>query len=372
MRPYFSESFGNPHSSEHALGWRAAKAVEDAATKVAAMIGGDADEIVFTSGATEANNLALLGVARRAVGGARNRILLGSTEHKCVLQIGRVLEQQLGFEVVHLPVDPEGRLDLGSLGSELDEDVLLVSVMAANNEIGTLQDIPEIARLTSKFGILLHCDAAQAACAIDMSRFADIVDLISLSGHKMYGPMGIGALYVRRELKSAIEPLVYGGGQQDGLRSGTLSTALCVGLGHAASLVSGDEGVLERTTLALRRDFLLRRLKEVPHPIWMNGPKNMDHRHPGNINIGFQGVDAADLLSRIQPHLAASTGSACTSGNFEPSHVLRAIGLSDEEAGSSIRLSVGRHSTENELVEAVGILRKAIEQISRENVSIFA
>ncbi|WP_038074692.1 cysteine desulfurase family protein [Thioclava pacifica] len=372
MRPYFGESFGNPHSSDHATGWRAAKAVEGAAEDVAAMIGADADEIVFTSGATEANNLALLGVARRAVGGARNRILMGSTEHKCVLEVGRVLERQLGFEIIHLPVDSEGRLDLEMLRSELNEDVLLVSVMAANNEIGTLQDIPEIARMTSQFGSLLHCDSAQAPCAMDMARFADLVDLVSLSAHKMYGPMGIGALYVRRELHSRIEPLVYGGGQQNGLRSGTLPTALCVGLGRAARLASDEHAVIERETLALRRDFLLRRLSELPYPTWVNGPKNPEHRHPGNINIGFRGIVAADLLGRIQPSLAASTGSACTSGIPEPSHVLRAIGLTDEEAGASIRLSVGRSSTEEELVKAVDIIRAALDQISRENVSVFA
>ena len=371
MRPYFCESFGNPHSSDHAAGWQAAKAVEGAAEDVAAMIGADADEIVFTSGATEANNLALLGVARRAVGGARNRILLGSTEHKCVLEVGRVLERQLGFEVTHLSVDSEGRLDLDMLSSELNEDVLLVSVMAANNEIGTLQDIPKIARMTSQCGSLLHCDSAQAPCAMDMSKFADLVDLVSLSAHKMYGPMGIGALYVRRELQSKMEPLVYGGGQQNGLRSGTLPAALCVGLGHAARLASDEKAVVERKALGLRRDFLLKRLKELPYPTWINGPKNLEYRHPGNINIGFQGVVAADLLGRIQPNLAASTGSACTSGISEPSHVLRAIGLSDEEAASSIRLSVGRYSTEKELVRAIDVIQSALEQISRENLTMF-
>lgn len=372
MRPYFGESFGNPHSSDHAAGWRAAKAVEGAAEDVAAMIGADADEIVFTSGATEANNLALLGVARRAVGGARKRILMSSTEHKCVLEVGRVLDRQLGFTVTHLSVDSEGRLDLDMLRSELNEDVLLVSVMAANNEIGTLQDIAEIARMVSQSGSLLHCDAAQAPCAMDMLRFADVVDLLSLSAHKMYGPMGVGALFAKRELQSRIEPLVYGGGQQNGLRSGTLPTALCVGLGCAARLASGDHAVGEREALAQRRDFLLERLRELPYPSWINGPKNPEHRHPGNINIGFRGIVAADLLGRIQPILAASTGSACTSGISEPSHVLRAIGLTDEEAAASIRLSVGRSSTEEELVKAVDIIRAALEQVSSERDSMFA
>lgn len=368
MQPYFGEKFGNPHSSDHAAGWRASTAIEVAAKEVAAMIGADADEIVFTSGATEANNMALLGVAGRAVGGVRNRILLGATEHKCVLEVGRILERRFRFKITSLPVDSEGRLDLNVLATELDDDVLLVSVMAVNNEIGTLQDISEIARMTSRVGSLLHCDAAQAPCAMDMSNIANLVDLLSLSAHKMYGPMGIGALYIRRELQSRIEPLVHGGGQQNGLRSGTLPTALCVGLGCAAKLISNEHAAVERKALECRRDFFLKQLRELPYPTWINGPKNSDYRHPGNINIGFQGVVAADLLGRVQPNLAAATGSACTSGIPEPSHVLRAIGLNDEEAGSSIRLSVGRHSTEKELAEAVDILGAALEQIFRESV----
>lgn len=371
MRPYFGDSFGNPHSSDHATGWQAAKAVERAADEVATMIGADADEIVFTSGATEANNLGLLGIARHVAGGTRNRILLGATEHKCVLEVGRALERQLGFRVTNLSVDSEGRLDLDMLRSELNENVLLVSVMAVNNEIGTIQDIPEIARMTSQFGSLLHCDAAQAPCAMDITRFSELVDLMSLSAHKMYGPMGVGALYIRRELQSRIEPLVYGGGQQNGLRSGTLPTALCVGMGCAAKLVCDDRSAIERKKLAERKDFFLRKLKELPYASWINGPKNSEHRHPGNINIGFRGVLAADLLHCVQPNLAASTGSACTSGIPEPSHVLRAIGLTREEAWSSLRFSVGRSSTEEELEDAVEIIQTALEKVSRENSTIF-
>jgi cysteine desulfurase len=372
MQPYFGEKFGNPHSADHAVGWEASKSIEVAADAVAAMIGADGDEIIFTSGATEANNMALLGVAGHAVGGTRNKVLLGATEHKCVLEVGRVLELRFGLKVKRIPVDSEGRLDLNFLAAELDEDVLLVSVMAVNNEIGTLQDISEIARMTSQVGSLLHCDAAQAPCAIEMSMFADWADLLSLSAHKMYGPMGVGALFIRRELQSRVEPLVHGGGQQNGLRSGTLPTALCVGFGCAAKLASNEHSTVEREILACRRDFLLERLRTLPYPNWINGPKNPKYRHPGNINIGFKGVVAADLLGRVQPNLAAATGSACTSGIPEPSHVLRAIGLSDDEAGASIRLSVGRYSTEEELAEAAHILGAALEKTFSESSSIFA
>ena len=363
MRPYFAEGFGNPHSSDHAVGWRAAHAVDRAAADVAAMIGSDSDEIIFTSGATEANNLALIGLARRAAGGSRNRILLGATEHKCILEIGRIVRDELGFAVSHLPVDTAGRIDLTALEDTLDDDVLLVSVMAANNEIGTLQDIPAIARLASRRGVLLHCDGAQAPGAMDLSEFAQHVDMLSLSGHKMYAPMGIGALYVRRDLQSRIAPVIHGGGQQNGLRSGTLPTALCVGLGAAARLIVENEGGDARAALASRRDSFLQRLQTLPVAIWTNGPEDLGYRHPGNLNVGFKGIAASDLLGRMQPRLAASTGSACASGFPEPSHVLRAIGLTEEEATSSVRFSIGRYTTDDDVDEAMAILRSAIEDL---------
>lgn len=363
MRPYLAEGFGNPHASDHVIGWRAAQAVERAAADVAAMIGSDSDEIIFTSGATEANNLALIGLAKRAAGGRRNRILLGATEHKCVLELGRVLEAEHGFIVSYIPVDAVGRIDLAAFEDSLDEEVLLVSVMAANNEIGTLQDIPVIARLAARHGSLLHCDGAQAACALDLSAFAQHADMLSLSGHKMYAPMGIGALYVRRELQSEIAPLIHGGGQQNGLRSGTLPTALCVGLGAAARLVAEAEGTDARAALARRRDAFLQKLKALPVGLWINGPDDFSQRHPGNINVGFKGIVASDLLGRIQPRLAASTGSACTSGIPEPSHVLRAIGLSEEAAASSIRFSLGRHTTDENVEEAIAVIRAALDDL---------
>jgi cysteine desulfurase len=335
---------------------------------VAALIGCDADEIVFTSGATEANNLALLGVGRRAAGGMRRRILIGATEHKCVLTLGRILRDQLGYELTHIPVDRTGRIDLPFLENELDDDVLLVSVMAVNNEIGTIQDIPAISKLTERCGSILHCDGAQAPCALDLSNFSRYVDMLSLSGHKMYGPMGIGVLYIRRDLQQKIEPIIYGGGQQNGLRSGTVPTVLCVGLGAAAGLMLSDKGGIERIALAKRRDSFFKALREAPCKVWLNGPTELDGRHPGNLNIGFEGIDANDLLSKVQPILAASTGSACTSGIPEPSHVLRAIGLSEQDANSSVRFSLGRNTTDDDVKEASEIILSAVGELVRRDL----
>ncbi|MFC4732600.1 cysteine desulfurase family protein [Salipiger abyssi] len=360
MSPYMAGCFGNPHASEHIIGWRAMQVVEEAATAVGDLIGADPDEIIFTSGATEANNLALLGVARRAAAGKRKRILLGATEHKCVLEIGRVLRDEIGFAVSHIPVDSAGRLDMDALEAELDEEVLLVSVMPVNNEIGTIQDVAAISRIVSGYGSLLHCDAAQAPCALDLSSLTQHADLISLSGHKMYGPMGVGALFARRELHDQMAPIIHGGGQQRGLRSGTLPMPLCIGLGAAAKLMTGHEATNERKAIAARSDLFKELLEGLPCRVWVNGPTNAAERHPGNINLGFEGVQAADLLSRLQPRLAASTGSACTSGIPEPSHVLRAIGLSEDEAACSIRFSLGRHTTDDAVKEAARIIQDAL------------
>ena len=364
MQPYLADGFGNPHSTEHAVGWRTALAVEEAARSVGTMIGADPDEIIFTSGATEANNLALLGLARRSSGGTRKRVLLGATEHKCVLAIGRILEEQLGFAVEHIAVDREGRIDLAALESLLDEDVLVVSVMAANNEIGTLQDIDAISRLAKGFGSIFHCDAAQAPCAMDVSELARLADLISLSAHKMYGPMGVGALYIRRDLHSQIEPIIYGGGQQNGLRSGTLPAALCVGMGAAAKLISENMPEMERERLGQLRNLFVEGAQKLSCDVKLNGPMNPFIRHPGNANLQFVGVDARDLLSRVQPRLAASTGSACTSGIPEPSHVLRAIGLSPSEAESSVRFSLGKQTTLQDIDVALAVLSKALADIT--------
>lgn len=364
MAPYYSKLFGNPHSLDHALGWETSRAVDGAAAHVARLIGADNDEIFFTSGATEANNLALLGLGRRAVARKRHRILLGAAEHKCVLAAGRALEVHCGFKVEHIPVDAEGFVEASTLENSLDDDVLVVSILAVNNEIGTIQNIENLSRIVRNYGAVFHCDAAQAPVAIDLSNFAEYVDFLSLSAHKMYGPKGIGAVYVARELQDRIEPLMYGGGQQNGLRSGTVPVPLCVGMGMAADMLAGVTAEDRREELRRKRDRFVARLNDLVWPIRVNGPKG-PARHPGNANIGFSGFAAHDILAALQPHVAAATGSACTSGIPEPSHVLKAIGLTSDEAEASIRFSLGFATTDDDVDEAVERIKEALEKLSK-------
>lgn len=362
MLPHWNESFGNPHSSDHILGWRAAEAVEEAASSVAALVGADTDQVIFTSGATEANNLALLGLARRAPKG-RRRILISAIEHKCVLSAARALDESEGFTVEVIPVDTKGRVDLGTLSAHLDETVLAASIMAVNNEIGTIQEIKQIAGLLRPYEILLHCDAAQAPCAMDVSDLAYHADLVSLSGHKIYGPLGIGALCVRRDIVGRVEPLIYGGGQQQGLRSGTVPTPLCVGMAAAARILATPEAHEERLRVGRQRDEFIRLVRSGPYPIDTNGPSNFRY-HPGNANLLFEGFVATEILGTLQPRLAASTGSACSSGIPEPSHVLRAIGRSATRAEASIRFSFGRFTTDQDVREAATLVVDALSTLS--------
>ena len=364
MMPYFRESFGNPHSADHSLGWKSSLAVEQAAAQVASLIGADPDEIIFTSGATESNNMALLGLARcvRPLS-SRKRFILSEIEHKCVLAAGRTISDQLCLSVDHLPVDSEGRVLLEALEQALDDNVLAVSIMAVNNEIGTIQDIQKISEIVKKAGAVFHCDAAQAPVSMDLHGIAEYVDFLSLSAHKMYGPKGIGVLYIRRELQNLLEPLIYGGGQQNGLRSGTIPTALCVGLGAAAELLSNDDARQKRELLRQQRDRFLEQLASLPWPIRFNGPTG-ESRHPGNANICFKGFSAQDILQVLQPHLAASTGSACTTGIPEPSHVLKAIGLSPENTSAAVRFSLGFDTSEADIDDAVNFIDYALDKLS--------
>ena len=334
MAPFWSQSFGNPHSGDHAVGWQAQRAVGAAAASVAALIGADTDEMIFTSGATEANNFALFGLARRAPPGAK-RILVSAVEHKCILAASWAVAVRDGFAVETIPVDQEGMLDRTALEAALGDDVLMTSIMAVNNEVGAIQDLPRISELLSAHSIPLHCDAAQAPCSIEMQELANLADMISLSAHKMYGPQGIGALYIRRNLQDRVEPLIYGGGQQNGLRSGTLPLPLCVGMGIAAELAATSGAAAERVRVARQRDRFIQLLREGGAQPVVNGPLP-DRRHPGNANLRFHGHEAHSLIGALQPNLAASTGAACTSGTPEPSHVLRAMGLTAEESDASI------------------------------------
>ena len=363
MTPYFREKFGNPHSSDHFLGWESSRAVETAAARVARLIGADPDEITFTSGATESNNLGLLGLARKASGGDRRRILVSAIEHKCVLAIGRVLEEQYGYSVEHIPVDANGFVKLAALQETLDDDVLAVSVMAVNNEIGTIQDIKEISKVVRSYGAVFHCDAAQAPLAVAMGSFAEHVDILSLSAHKMYGPKGVGVAYIRRELQDGLEPLMYGGGQQNDLRSGTVPVPLCVGMGLAAELWGTDKASKKRKTLGLMRDSFVEMLEHLGWEIEVNGPDS-EARHPGNANVQFAGFSAHEILNALQPHVAASTGSACTSGMNEPSHVLRALGVGLYDAESSIRFSLGLDTTREDIEEAVAHIKSVLNRLA--------
>ena len=363
MLPYFRESFGNPHSA-HGPGWKSSLAVAQAATQIASLVGADPDEIVFTSGATESNNMALLGLAGRSRReGKRKRFLLSEIEHPCVLAAGSVLSGQPGLTVETIPVDGEGRILLSELKKALDDDVLAVSVMAVNNEIGTIQDIQSISALVRAAGALFHCDAAQASVTMDLRGFARDVDLLSLSAHKMYGPKGIGALYIRRDLQARIEPLIHGGGQQKGLRAGTLPVPLCVGMGAAAELLNSDETASKRTLLRKRRDYFLEKVTGLPWPAVLNGPPQ-EYRHAGNANVRFSGFSAEDVLQVLQPHLAAATGSACTSGIPEPSRVLTAIGLTREDAEASIRFSLGFDTSVEDIDVAVNRIDHALSRLT--------
>ncbi|MCS1408251.1 MAG: Cysteine desulfurase IscS [Verrucomicrobia subdivision 3 bacterium] len=364
MAPYYGDLFGNPHSSDHSLGWESARAIEEATAQVAQLIGADPDEIIFTSGATESNNMALLGLGRRAAGGSRHRVLVSAIEHKCVLASARVLQEQHEFTIERIPVDRQGRVELSALDNMLNEDVLAVSVMAVNNEIGTIQDIEKISDYAHRYGAIFHCDAAQAPLAMPIDAIATQVDILSLSGHKMYGPKGIGIIFIARDQQDQIEPLIYGGGQQNGLRCGTLPVPLCVGMGAAAELLIGEDAGEKREDLHHRRDVFVRRLREMDWPISLIGPEG-EARHPGNANICFLGLSAHEILGTLQPRLAASTGSACTSGLPEPSHVLRAIGLDSDDAEACVRFSLGFGTTDEDVERSIGLIEEVLAKLSK-------
>ncbi len=354
MMPYLVQRFGNPHSGSHVFGQEAADAVERAREQVAALIGAEAREIVFTSGATESNNLAIKGAAR-FLKARRPKLVTVATEHKCVLESARALIAE-GVEVTILPVERDGRLDLDRLAAAVDERTALVSVMAVNNEIGTVQDLAAIGRIARASGALFHSDAAQGFGKIPLDVQAQSIDLLSISGHKVYAPKGIGALYVRRRPRVRLEPLFSGGGQERGLRSGTLAPALIVALGEAAE-IAGREMADEAARLAGLAELFLTALTRSLDGVTIHG--DLANRIPGNLNIGFAGVSALDLMAAL-PELALSVGSACTSAEVEPSYVLSALGLDGAVAGSAVRIGFGRFTTEAELMRAARRLADAV------------
>jgi cysteine desulfurase len=360
MLPYLREMYGNPANGLHLSGRMAARAVEHAREQVAALIGAAPGEIVFTSGATESNNLAILGLARWAEG-RRRRIITSAVEHKAVLGPCKKLGE-LGYDVVVLPVDSTGQILLESLERCIDEDTLLVSVQAANNEVGTLQPVREIAAIAHRCGAVFHCDAAQAVGKIPVDALEWGVDLLSISAHKMYGPKGVGALFVGGGLRAIpLEPLAYGGGQEYGLRPGTLNVPGIVGLGAACELAAGtlaEEADRQRRL----RDRFEDRLRATVAEFYVNG--HPDRRLPNTSSLTFPGIDAEALLLAA-PGLALSTGSACNAGTLEPSHVLQAMGLSRADASATIRVSLGRHTTEEEIRLAAELLSSALRSFVR-------
>jgi cysteine desulfurase len=364
MVPYFSEKFGNAASRNHSFGWEAAEAVKKARREVAALIGASAEEIIFTSGATESDNLAIKGVAETCRGRG-NHIITVAAEHRAVLDSCKRLEEQ-GIEVTYLPVDRHGRVDPNDLRRALTDRTILVSIMAANNEVGTLQPIAEIGRIAHEHGVLFHTDAVQAAGKVPLDVNGMNIDLLSLSAHKMYGPKGVGALYVRRDATRKnpavqLAPLFDGGGHEHGLRSGTLNVPGIVGFG-AACHIAAEEMPAESQRLRRLRDRLQDGLFAELDEIHLNG--HPTDRLPNNLNVSFGYVDGEALLVALSD-IAVSTGAACTSAKFEPSHVLRAMGASEDLAQSSLRFGLGRFNTEEEVdyvrervVETVRSLRE--------------
>ncbi len=357
MVPWFTEKFGNPHSRNHAFGWEAEEAVELAREQVGAIIGADAKEIIFTSGATESNNLAIKGVAH-FYRGKKDHIVTVVTEHKCVLDTCRHLEQE-GFSVTYLPVRPNGLIDLAELEAAVTDRTALVSVMAANNEIGVIQPLAEIGALCRRKGAFFHTDCAQAVGKMPLDVNAMNIDLMSISGHKIYGPKGIGALYVRRRPRVRLVPLINGGGQERGMRSGTLPTPLCIGIGEACAIAKAEmEAEAER--LRSLRDRLLAGIQAKLPEVYVNG--DMENRLPGNLNLSFAFVEGEGLMMGVKD-LAVSSGSACTSASLEPSYVLRALGLEAEMAHTSLRFGLGRFTTEAEIDYAINHIVEAVNHL---------
>jgi cysteine desulfurase len=357
MLPWFTEKFGNPHSRNHAYGWEAEAAVELAREQIAALIGADAKEVIFTSGATESNNLALKGVAHFHKD-KRDHIVTVVTEHKCVLDTCRHLEQE-GFRVTYLPVQQNGLIDLAQLEEAITDKTALVSVMAVNNEIGVVQPMAEIGALCRAKGAYFHTDCAQAVGKIPLDVNAMNIDLMSISGHKLYGPKGIGALYVRRRPRVRLVPMINGGGQERGMRSGTLATPLCVGFGEACAIAS-QEMAAESERLRGLRDRLLSGIQARLPEVYING--DLHRRIPGNLNLSFAFVEGEGLMMGVKD-LAVSSGSACTSASLEPSYVLRALGLEAEMAHTSLRFGLGRFTTEAEIDYAIGHVVTAVTHL---------
>lgn len=356
MLPYFSEKFGNPHSRNHSFGWEAEEAVEKSRAQIAALINADPKEIIFTSGATESNNLALRGIAG-FYGHKKNHIITSVIEHKCILDTCRHLQQQ-GFEITYLPVSAKGLIDPQDVQNSIKDTTCMVSIMAVNNEIGVIQPIAEIGEICRERGVFFHTDAAQAVGKMPIDVKAMQIDLMSISAHKIYGPKGIGALYVSRKPRVRLSAMITGGGQERGMRSGTLAPMLCVGFGEACALSQKNMSQeVEQLKVLTRRfyDGVISQLEEV----YLNGDE--EKRIPGNLNLSFAYVEGEGLMMAMKD-LCVSSGSACTSASLEPSYVLRAIGVGEDLAHTSIRFGLGRFTTEEEVDYAV---KRVVQSVSK-------
>ena len=358
MQPFFAQYFGNPSSQGHAYGWQAGAGVEKARETIASAIGAEPGEIVFTSGATEANNLAIKGVAESYMRDGKH-IITVQTEHSAVLEPCRYLES-LGFSVTYLPVDADGLIDLSTLRSAFQEDTILVSVMAANNEIGVLQPIADIGQLCHERNVIFHTDAAQALGKVPLNVQQMNIDLLSMTAHKIYGPKGVGALYVRRRNpRVSLAPQMHGGGQEKGLRSGTLQVPQIVGFGEAVRLAI-EEMETEAVRLAALRDRLWKALSTLSG-IHLNG--HPIQRLPNNLSVSFDDVDGTALLSVLRSDIALSSGSACSSGSTTPSHVIKALGRSDRMARATLRFGLGRQTTKPDIEQTADKVLQALESL---------
>lgn len=357
MIPFLTEDFGNPASRSHPFGWTAEKAVEEAREEVAKLVNADPREIVWTSGATESNNLAIKGAAHFYSATKGKHVITVATEHKAVIDPVRELERE-GFEATFLQPEPNGLIDLEKFKAAIRPDTVLASVMFVNNEIGVIQDIEAIGNICRENNIIFHVDSAQATgkVAIDLEKLP--VDLMSFSAHKTYGPKGIGALYVRRKPRIRIEAQMHGGGHERGMRSGTLATHQIVGMGEAFRIAREEMGA-ENERVRMLRDRLLKGLQEIDE-VYVNG--DLEHRVPHNLNISFNFVEGESLIMAVKD-IAVSSGSACTSASLEPSYVLRALGRSDELAHSSIRFSIGRFTTEEDVDYTINLMKSKIGKL---------
>ncbi len=357
MMPYFGEIYGNPHSRNHSFGWEAEEGVEVAREHVAKIINANPKEIIFTSGATESNNLALKGVSE-FYGDKKNHIITCVTEHKCVLESCRHLAGK-GFDVTYLPVQSDGLIDLDELKKTITDKTLIISIMGVHNEIGVIQPLEEIGKICRSNNIFFHTDCAQAIGKIPLDVDKMNIDLMSISGHKIYAPKGVGALYIRRKPRVRISSMISGGGQERGMRSGTLSPALCVGLGEACNIYAA-EMEKENKMLLKYKNMMLDGIRKSCPDVYLNGSEN--HRVPGNLNLSFAYVEGESLMMGIK-NLAVSSGSACTSASLEPSYVLKALGVEEELAHTSLRIGFGRFTTENEVKYATDTIVKEVKRL---------